>query len=465
MEKIRGLILEMQSIENAKLVKRDQQARTARQRTAATIAIASLAAAGMVLVAFGLVRRDEIRRDKASREIRDREDRYRFLADSLPQVVWTARPDGKLDYFNNPWFAYSGLTYEQSAGDGWADAIHPEDVPRTYEIWSQSLKTGAPYEREFRVRRGSDHSYRWQLARALPYRDDSGAISQWVGTVTDIDDQRRDAERLRDMNEELERRVAERTLELSNTNSELERSNRELQEFASVASHDLQEPLRKIQAFGDRLRTRSREELGEQGRDYLDRMQASAVRMSTLINDLLSFSRVTTKAQPFAIVDLNEVSREVLSDLEARIAQTGGSVEIGPLPTLEADPLQMRQLIQNLIGNALKFRKLDTPPSVRVTAETVPSTNGDAAGPESYLLRFEDNGIGFDEKYLDRIFNVFQRLHGRGEYEGTGMGLAICRKIVERHGGQITARSTPGEGATFLVTLPASHDSEKDEQP
>jgi PAS domain S-box-containing protein len=240
----------------------------------------------------------------------------------------------------------------------------------------------------------------------------------------------------------------------------LESSNRELQDFASVASHDLQEPLRKIQAFGDRLKTKCGDALGEEGRDYLSRMQNAAQRMQTLINDLLTFSRVTTKAQPFVAVDLAEVARGVVSDLEARVEQTGGRVEIGEMMTIDADPLQMRQLLQNLIGNALKFHKPGEPPVVRVYC----SDGADDGAPtaEGFCrLVVEDNGIGFDEKYLDRIFTVFQRLHGRGAYEGTGVGLAVVRRIAERHGGGVTARSAPGRGSAFIVTLPVSrHEGE-----
>jgi signal transduction histidine kinase len=201
-------------------------------------------------------------------------------------------------------------------------------------------------------------------------------------------------------------------------------------------------------------------------------MQNAAGRMQTLINDLLAFSRVTTKAQPFRPVDLNELAAEVLSDLESRIEQSGARIEVAALPTIEADPLQMRQLLQNLIGNALKFTQAGVGPQIRVWAEPHHaatdatsihgSNNGDGVAaiplaeqpPATVDLCVCDNGIGFDEKYLDRIFNVFQRLHGRGVYEGTGIGLAVCRKIVERHGGAITARSRPGDGATFVVTLP-----------
>ncbi len=241
--------------------------------------------------------------------------------------------------------------------------------------------------------------------------------------------------------------------------AKLEWSNRELQDFAYVASHDLQEPLRKIQAFGDRLEAKHGQSLDERGRDYLARMQNAAGRMQTLINDLLTYSRVTTKAQPFQTVDLEQVARGVVSDLEVRIEQVGGRVEVGDLPTIEADPTQIRQLLQNLISNGLKFHRQDETPIVTVRATCCNGHQEGQAGdslddPKFCRIMVEDNGIGFDEKYADRIFQVFQRLHGRGEYEGTGIGLATSRKIAERHGGDIAAKSKPGQGATFIVTLP-----------
>lgn len=298
----------------------------------------------------------------------------------------------------------------------------------------------------------------------------------------EVKERQRAAEELKAAHDVLEVKVRERTAELIETNAsltqeiteraraeeklrqftvELERSNRELQDFAFVASHDLQEPLRKIQAFGDRLKTRFGEGLGKDGLDYLGRMQNAAHRMHVLINDLLMFSRVTTKGQPFAPVDLRAVTREVLSDLEVRIQQSGGSVEVGELMTIEADALQMRQLMQNLIGNSLKFHRPDAPPVVRIDSRIVERQNEHNGGSQSFCeLAVADNGIGFDEKYLDRIFTPFQRLHGRNEYEGTGMGLAVCRKIVERHGGSITARSEVGVGTTFLIDLPLTQKRE-----
>jgi len=232
---------------------------------------------------------------------------------------------------------------------------------------------------------------------------------------------------------------------------DLARSNAELEQFASVASHDLQEPLRKILAFSDRLQTKSADTLNAEGRDYLARMQNAAVRMQNLIHDLLSLSRVATHAQPFAAVDLAEVARTVVSDLETRIAQAGGRVEVERLPIIVADRGQVTQLLQNLIGNGLKFHRPGEVPVVKVHAEL---THGPPGSPDVCTIVVEDNGIGFEPKYGDRIFRVFERLHSRNEYDGTGIGLAICRKIAERHGGSITASSTPGAGAKFTVTLP-----------
>ncbi len=266
---------------------------------------------------------------------------------------------------------------------------------------------------------------------------------------------------LQDLNATLEAKVEQRTAVLRQLNTELQRSNQELQDFAYVASHDLQEPLRKIQAFGNLLEEEYGHALGD-GKAYLDRMRNAATRMRVLIEDLLTFSRVTTKAAPFSQVDLNAVMQQIIDDVEPRLQATRGNIEVQPLPTIDADLGQIHQLFQNLIVNALKFHRPDVAPLVKVFAEVKTNSATDSVESVSIpeqathycLLSIEDNGIGFDEKYLDRIFTVFQRLHGKSDYEGTGIGLAVVRKIVERHGGSITARSTIGKGTTFILTLP-----------
>ena len=269
-------------------------------------------------------------------------------------------------------------------------------------------------------------------------RDHNQAITRWLGTCTDIDERKRTEDQLR----------ASAVM--------LVQSNRELEDFATVASHDLQEPLRKIRSFVGCLRDEASDALNAEGRTYLDRIQNAAKRMTTLVEDLLEFSRISARGTPFVQVDLNEVIAGVVSDLDARLAETGGHLDIQTLPTVRGDPTQMRQLLQNLIGNALKFHRADAAPVVRISAEIIDNPIANARGEAGRTCRISvaDNGIGFDEKYLDRVFTIFQRLHGRGDYEGTGIGLAVCRRIVERHGGSIGARSKPGTGSTFIVTMP-----------
>jgi signal transduction histidine kinase len=257
---------------------------------------------------------------------------------------------------------------------------------------------------------------------------------------------------LQEAKESLEHKVEERTYALQHFSNELKRSNRELQDFAFVASHDLQEPLRKIRAFGDRLQQSYAGELGEQGADYIQRMQNASARMSRLIDDLLSFSRITTKAKPFLPVSLNKVAEEVLEDLEVAIHESGAQIHISELPEIDADLFQMKQLFQNLLSNAIKFRKPDGVPKISITTDTAEDSHS-TSGADLVTIRFTDNGIGFDEVFLDRIFLPFQRLHGKSAYSGTGIGLAICRRVAERHGGSLTASSKVGEGSTFIVTL------------
>jgi len=250
---------------------------------------------------------------------------------------------------------------------------------------------------------------------------------------------------------------------LQGLTQQLQESNQELEQYAYVCSHDLQEPLRKITAFGDRLKASCQDGLDEKSQDYLERMLSAANRAQVLINDLLAFSRVTTKVQSFEPVDLSEILEGVLSDLEIRIEQTGATVEVDPLPIVMADSLQMRQLLQNLVGNALKFRQEGVAPIVQVRSQIYPHN-----GQDWCEIQVIDNGIGFEQKYADRIFLLFQRLHGRSSYEGTGIGLAICRKIVELHGGLLTVQSQPDQGATFRFNLPVhdakAHDAKAESQ-
>lgn len=237
---------------------------------------------------------------------------------------------------------------------------------------------------------------------------------------------------------------------------ELARSNQDLEEFASIASHDLQEPLRKIQSFGNRLSDIHGHLLPDEGQMYLGRMIESAARMQTLINDLLAYSRLSAKTRQFEPVDLQAVVAHVTRELGDQMSRTDGQIYAESLPTIVGDPLQMNQLFQNLVSNALKFHRADVPPKVRISAEMTHgshSASSTAAVPQ-WRITLSDNGIGFNEKQSERIFKMFERLHGRGGYEGTGIGLSMCRKIAERHGGTISAAGVPDVGTVFTIMLP-----------
>jgi PAS domain S-box-containing protein len=387
-------------------------------------------------------------------------DLLRMVIDNLPDFIYAKDKDGRF-ILNNMAHArdLSSKTPAELKGKTDFDFFPPDLAKQFFDDEQKIIKTGTPVinQEQYKVSPGSPNGEkRWSVSSKVIWRDESGALLGTVGITRDI-------HKLKEAQMAL--RASEQKLREST--SQLERSNRELQDFAYVASHDLQEPLRKIIVFGERLKEKAADRLEPETLDYLQRMQKAASRMQTLINDLLSFSRVTTKAQPMVKMDLARTAHEVVEDLEGRIEMTKGRVELGQLPAIDAEPLQMRQLIQNLIGNALKFRLPDVPPVVKIDAKIysgVLPQSGDPQPQELCELTVSDNGIGFDEKYLDRIFNVFQRLHTRNEYEGTGMGLAIARKIVLYHGGSITAKSTPGKGAAFIVTLPATHQKPQPEE-
>ncbi|ASP47774.1 sensor histidine kinase [Cognaticolwellia beringensis] len=259
-------------------------------------------------------------------------------------------------------------------------------------------------------------------------------------------------QQLEQQNDVLAEKVAMRTKELTLYSDELSRSNRELEDFAFVASHDLQEPLRKIRAFGDRLQSQYAQLLDEKGADYINRMKNAAERMSNLINDLLEFSRISTRGKPFTNVQLQPLIESTLDDLEISIEESDAKILLSDLPTINADPSQMHHLFINLISNAIKFRQVDIKPIIKINYY-----QEQAALEQWHIITVADNGIGFEQEFADKIFVPFQRLHARTEYKGTGIGLAICRRIVERHGGKISATSILGEGTQFRIEIPVEN--------
>jgi two-component system CheB/CheR fusion protein len=387
---------------------------------------------------------------EAEKVIAEREAWLRNMADNAPVMIWVADKDKSRTFSNKTWLAYTGRTPEQEEGSGWKDDIHPHDLEDYLKVFNKGFEEKKSYQSEYRLRR-IDGEYRWILSIAKPTYSSEGTFTGFIGTCTEIHDKRL-------MNEELEKRVEQRTNDLQEMNKELERSNSELQQFAYVASHDLQEPLRKIITFSDSL-DRYKDNLPEKGKAYVEKIATSAERMTRLIDDLLNFSRISRADEQFASTDLNDVLKSVLGDFDLIINQKKAIISKDKLPEIEAIPIQMKQLFHNLLSNALKFSKEGVAPLINITSRKLPKEEVEKLlVPNRSLdyieIVFKDNGIGFNADFCEQIFNVFQRLNASKDYPGTGIGLALCRKIVNNHGGTIHAYSQENEGASFYVVLP-----------
>ena len=369
---------------------------------------------------------------RARQEVDESRKEYAELYDSAPIGYVTVNKEGVIVRANLRASDMLRTSKKAPVERGFSNFVHSEDH-RAYFSLIREVANGKAAERagEVRLLRTKSVPFYVQIEVAAS-RDGSGQFTGWRIAFVDISGRKR-------AEEEKEKYA-----------KELERSNRELQDFAFIASHDLQEPLRKIQAFGDMLRKHFASALGQQGSDYVERMTRAAGRLQDMIRGLLEYSRITTKGRGFGPADLGQIVQGVLSDLEWQVRKNGATVTVEDLPIIEADPHQMRQLFQNLISNALRFHG-EEPSAIKIYSQPAESTN---QGPERWQIYVEDNGIGFDQEYAERIFSLFTRLHGKSAYEGTGMGLAICRRIVEHHTGTISAHGSPGKGATFAITLP-----------
>ena len=379
----------------------------------------------------------------ARKKIEESNRELQFVLDFMPSMVWHTAPDGMADFFNRVYLDYTGQPLHQLTGRQWTNLLHPADVERTTTAWQEALERGEAYSVEHRLR-GRDGSYRWFLSRGVPLKNEQGEITKWYGTSTDIQVQKTAAELL-------ERRVEERT-------RELEMRNRELEEFTYVSHHDLQEPLRKIAMFTDMVRADSQPVLTEASNRRLERVIEASRRMSTALKDVLNFASLNREVQPVE-VSLNTTLSTVLSDLELVIAEKNAVIRWGRLPVVCAVPQQMHQLFYNLVNNALKFSRPGLAPEVEIScrslnAETV-TQHPELNSTKKYVeITLKDNGIGFSQHQAEKIFVMFQRLHTKEAYAGTGIGLALCKKVVTNHKGKIWAESAPGEGATFRIILP-----------
>ncbi|ANE50757.1 sensor histidine kinase [Flavisolibacter tropicus] len=374
-------------------------------------------------------------------KLQESENQYRTLTNALPLIIFSIDEQGKILYANEGLSQFTGQSIEDLNQTQWRSVIHPVDYDPFAVLMNDKIMSGATnIKLQCRLKNNETGEYLWHMVSISPLTNDKGAVLYWIGFMVDINAQKVFEQTLKD-NKELK----EVKSKLEENIQELNRSNRELQQFAYVASHDLQEPIRKVIYYSDYLLVKYEKNLDKKGSEYLRHMISASHRMRNLIKDLLSFSQVDQKQYRFETLDLSKVAQEALQDLELVIKEKLATINISELPPIEADHLLMRQLFENLISNALKYNKEGEPPVIEISHENDGKT---------LTLFFNDQGIGFNEKYLDRMFNLFQRLHGRDEYSGTGLGLAICRKITEVHNGRITAKSQESKGATFIVQLP-----------
>ena len=399
----------------------------------------------------------------AEQSLQESEQRYRSLMIATTSIVWTSDANGEAVVDLPSWRAFTGQSKQEVLGSGWNDSLHPDDRQQAKEIWLRSVETHATYDTEYRMRR-HDGQFRTFAVRGVPVMDNDGNTREWIGTCTDITERKQVEAELARHREHLEEMVALRTAELESVNRQLEKeiaerkgaeaglrrtadqlanSNEELEQFAYVASHDLQEPLRVVGSYVQLIERRYKDQLDADADQFIHYVVEGVTRMQQLIADLLDFSRVGIHGKPFRNIGLGAVLDCALSNLETVIEESGAVVTHDSLPEVRGDETQLVQLFQNLIGNAVKFRS-DRRPEINISARRE---------DDHWLFAVRDNGIGIDRQYWDRLFVIFQRLHTRHKYKGTGIGLAVCKRIVERHGGKIWIDSQPDQGTTFYFTI------------
>ncbi|MCW3102170.1 MAG: sensor signal transduction histidine kinase [Bacteroidetes bacterium] len=375
-----------------------------------------------------------IDRKKADEALKEREEHFRIIADNMQNLAWMMNSDGTRTWFNKQWYNYTGLTEQESKGKGWKSAHHPNFHAKVIASLEEGLEGNKPFELTFPIR-NKKGEYRRFLTRVHPIKDSEQNVLSWIGTNTDIEEQE-------NLTEKLESLVNIRTQELM-------RSNEDLQQFAHVASHDLKEPVRKIKTFLNILRDEYVSTMDPKGKDYVTKLHTSVDRIKAMIEGVLRYSTIDSIEETIENVDLNIIFENVQKDLELLIEAKKAKIEVCELPQIEGIQILLHQLFYNLINNSLKFSRSTVDPVVEVSSEVVLKDEA-----KHLRITLRDNGIGFDNNKKEDIFGTFKRLHSKEDYEGTGLGLALCKKIVARHGGEISAAGKPGEGAQFIIELP-----------
>lgn len=399
------------------------------------------------LSAYDELKRKNEQLQELSEKLRKSEAQYKTLTNTLPLIIFSLDKDGQLLYANEWLTGFTGETIDSLNQSRWKNVVHEADY-FAFSLLIKNIAEGVTtLKTQARLKHRDGSGYYWHQVALTPFRGETGELLYWIGYIVDIHAEKMVEETLKDNAElkETQAKLEEYQSQLERSIEELDRSNRDLEHFAFVASHDLQEPVRKLLFYSDFLLSRYSTALDAKGANYLQSMQRAAQRMRNLIQDLLTFSRINKEAVAFKEVDLNSVINDAVQDFEIAIREQGARLNIAPLPRITGDERMMRQLFQNLISNALKYAKPAEPPVIDISVEHF---------PDRCELAFKDNGIGFNEKYLPHMFALFQRLHPHERFDGTGLGLAICHKVVEMHGGKIWAKATEGEGATFFVSLP-----------
>lgn len=370
-------------------------------------------------------------RRKTEKALQESEEQFRSLAETLPQLVWIMDAGGRQLYASSRWEEYTGIPPEPEI---FGNIVHPDDFPAVITAWNNSLATGENYRVELRMKSRSGE-YQWFFIQGEPIRNEEGVVVKWIGSATNIHDQK-------EIEQKLERLVAQRTMEL-------QRSNNDLQQFAHVASHDLKEPLRKIKTFAGRLAEDGGTVFSEKARTYLSKINIASDRMFSMIEGVLNYSMLNAHEQVTDTVNLNDTLKSIEADLELPIMQKSVTLQFGHLPSIEGAAVLLYQLFYNLLNNAIKFSKPNVPAIINITA-----TSFKKEDKEYTEIQLQDNGIGFEKEYAEKIFTTFTRLHSKDQYEGTGLGLSLCKRIVERHGGTIKAAGEKDRGATFTIQLP-----------